>query len=115
MGEIRQILTQIRSPCNQVNGEALTAKLASFMQLKQFSLERESSTIIATLHNVVPSLDSTSDHVMKDILLSFLDSSLWEAKKIPKNKICAPIMWLIGPQQGSLRLHSLLILSLSPP
>jgi hypothetical protein len=28
-GEIRQILTQIRPPCSQVNGEALVAKLAA--------------------------------------------------------------------------------------
>jgi hypothetical protein len=93
-GEIRQILTQIRPPCSQVNGEALAAKLAtelaSSMQLNQFVLEGESATVIAALHNVIPSLDSTFDHVIKDILLSFSDTSLWEARKISRNEnFCA--------------------------
>jgi hypothetical protein len=85
-GEIRQILTQIRPPCSQENGEALATKLAaelaSFMQLKKFILEGESSTVIAALHNLVSSLDSNFNRVIKGTLLSFLDFFLWEARKI---------------------------------
>ena len=94
MGEIRQILTQIRPPCNQENGETLAAKLeaelTSSMQLKKFILEEESSTVIVALHNVVSSLDSNFNQVIKDTLLSFSDSSLWEARKIFRNEtFCA--------------------------
>jgi hypothetical protein len=73
-----------------VNGEALAAKLAaelaSIMQQKKFILEGESSTVIAALHNLVPRLDSPFDHVIKDTILSFSDSSLWEARKIFRNE-----------------------------
>jgi hypothetical protein len=104
-GEIRHILTQIGPPFSQVNGEALAAKLATelafSMQLNQFILEGESSTVIAALNSVIPSLDSTFDHFIKDILLSFSDSSLWEATKSPEMKISTPIMWFIGPRQAA--------------
>jgi hypothetical protein len=93
-GEIMQILTQIRPLCSQLNAEALAAnlaaQLASTMQLKKFILEGESSTVIAALHNQVTSLDSMFNQVIKDTFLSFLDSSLWEAKKISRNEnFCA--------------------------
>jgi hypothetical protein len=93
-GEIMQILTQIRPLCSQLNAEALAANLAAqlalTMQLKKFILEGESSTVIAALHNQVTSLDSMFNQVIKDTFLSFLDSSLWEAKKISRNEnFCA--------------------------
>ena len=80
-----------------MNGEALAAKLAaelvSSMQLNKFILEGESSTVISALHNSAFRLDSPFDHVIKDTLLSFSDSSLWEARKIFKNEnLCAHYM-----------------------
>jgi hypothetical protein len=103
-GEIKHIITQVRPPCSQVNGEALAAKLAtklvSSMQLNKFILERESSIVISALHNSAFRLDSPFDHIIKDTLLSFSDSSLWKARKISINEIYAPIMWHIGLQQG---------------
>ena len=89
-GEISQIVTQVRPPCSQVYGEALAAKLAaelvSSLQLKKFVLEGESSTVIVALISSVCSLDTPFDLIMKDTLLNFLDSSLWEARKISINE-----------------------------
>jgi hypothetical protein len=85
-GEIRQIITQVRPPCSQVNGEALAVELVSSMQLNKFILEGESSTVVSALHNLAFRLDSPFDHVIKDTLLSFSNSSLWEARKSSRNE-----------------------------
>jgi hypothetical protein len=70
-GKITQILTQVRPPCNQVNGEAQPTKLAgmvvSSMQLNKFILEGESSTVILALYNSAFSLDFPFDHVFSEV------------------------------------------------
>ena len=93
-GEINQIVTQVRPPCSQVYGEALVAKLAtelaSSLQLKKFILEGESNTVITALISSVCSLDTPLDLIIKETLLNFSDSSLWEARKISRNEnLCA--------------------------
>ena len=115
-GEIKKILTQVKPPCSQVNGEAQAAKLvgvlASSMQLEKFILEGESSSIILALQNSAVRLDFLFEHIVNDTPTSFPASSLWEAKKISRNEnFCA--FYVI--YRATTRVFPSCILSLSFP
>jgi hypothetical protein len=89
-GEIIKILTLVRPPCSQVNGEAQATKLASVfassLQLDEFILEGESSIVVLALQNPAFRLDFHFEHVINNTLSSFPVPSFWKGRKINRNE-----------------------------
>jgi hypothetical protein len=83
-GQIIKAITQVSPPCSPVYGEALAAKLASFI------LEGDSHIVILPLNNHALSIDWHIDHVISDTIASFQVSSNWEVRKINRSaNFCA--------------------------
>ena len=89
-GHIIKALSQISPPCDANYGEALAAQLAVSLDLKTFSLEGDSSVIIAALKTPALSQDWHVNLVIATTLDSLLASSSQEVRKVHRSaNFCA--------------------------
>jgi hypothetical protein len=84
-GHIIKAFSQINPPCDANYGKALAAQLAISLKLKTFSLEGDSSVIIAELQTPTLSQDWHIESVIAATLSSHLASSTWEARKVHRS------------------------------
>jgi hypothetical protein len=119
-GHILKAISQISPPCKANFGEALAAQLAASLavslDLKTFSLEGDSSVVIAALKTPTLSQDWHINSVIVATIASLPVSSFWVARKVYRSaNFCAHHVAFWAAARGFLGCIPIFFLTYPPP